>query len=406
LTGPLNGVRVIAVEQYGAGPFGTMQLADLGAEVIKVEDPRAGGDVSRSVPPYAKDGDSLFFESFNRGKRSIALDLADPAGHEVFERLVTTADAVFSNLRGDQPAKLRLRYGDLAAANPRIVCVSLSGFGQTGPRHRQGAYDYSLQGLAGWQSITGGPDDPPTKSGLSLVDLCGGYVAALALTSGICQARTTGIGCDVDLSLFEVALAQLTYIGVWAASRDYKPIRRVDSAHQSVVPFQNFKAADGYLVIACPKESLWQRFAVAIGRASWIDDPRFATFADRARNREVLVSMTNNELGKRSCAEWCAIFEQAGVPASPVNTVQEALADAQVAARDALATVDHPTLGPVVHVRSPLRTLGERAPQRGPFYGEDSRALLAEVGYADDEISDLLDRGVSVEPDRRVETAQ
>ena len=178
---PLADLRILAVEQFGAGPFGSVQLAELGADVIKIEDPRTGGDVSRSVPPYQSGEDSLFFETFNHDKRSLALDLNAAAGRAIFEDLVRVSDAVYSNLRGDGPAKLRLRYADLAPLNPRIVCVSLSGFGMTGPRRDEPAYDYILQGLAGWQSLTGAPDGPPTKSGLSLVDYSGGLVAALAL---------------------------------------------------------------------------------------------------------------------------------------------------------------------------------------------------------------------------------
>ena len=181
---PLADVRVLAIEQFGAGPWATLQLADLGAEVIKIEDPASGGDVGRYVPPFQEGEDSLFFETFNRNKKSISLDLRDPAGRDRFEELVRVSDVVFSNLRGDQPAKLRLRYDDLKHLNPRIVCCSLSGFGMTGPRAAEGGYDYMMQGLAGWMALTGEPDGPPTKSGLSLVDLSGGYVAAIALAGG------------------------------------------------------------------------------------------------------------------------------------------------------------------------------------------------------------------------------
>jgi crotonobetainyl-CoA:carnitine CoA-transferase CaiB-like acyl-CoA transferase len=213
----LSDVRIVSVEQYGAGPWGTMQLADLGAEVIKIEDPSVGGDVSRYVPPFQEGEDALFFEAFNRGKKSVSLDLRAPDARAVLEDLVRASDAVFSNLRGDQPDRLRLRYDDLREVNPRVVCCSLSGFGTTGPRAREGAYDYTLQGLAGWQAITGEPDGPPVKSGLSLVDFCGGYAAAVALLAGVSSARRTGEGCDLDLSLFEVALAQLNYLGTWVA---------------------------------------------------------------------------------------------------------------------------------------------------------------------------------------------
>ncbi|MGZ6983258.1 MAG: CaiB/BaiF CoA transferase family protein, partial [Ilumatobacteraceae bacterium] len=254
---PFADIRVIAIEQFGAGPWGTMQLADLGAEVIKIEDVSVGGDVGRHVPPFGVDGTSLFFETFNRHKSSVSLDLRNPAGREVFERLVLNTDAVFSNLRGDGPARLGIRYEDLAEINPRIVCVSLSGFGSTGPRATEGAYDLTIQALAGWMSVTGGPGEPPTKSGLSLVDFSGGYVAAIALIAGVWQARREGVGRGIDLSLFETALALLTYMATWTASRGWKAQRLTASSHQTIVPFQVFPSADGLLVVACAKDTLW-----------------------------------------------------------------------------------------------------------------------------------------------------
>lgn len=208
---PLEDLRIVAVEQYGAGPFGSVHLADLGAQVIKIEDPRAGGDVGRYVPPYAEGEDSLFFETFNRNKRSISLDLGTAAGRGVFEQLVAVSDVVYSNLRGDVPEKLCIRYDDLKHLNPRIVCVALTGFGMTGPRKREPGYDYVLQGLAGWMELTGEPDGPPTKSGLSLVDYSGGFVAAISLLAGVHAARRDGVGMDCDVSLYDTAVSMLTY---------------------------------------------------------------------------------------------------------------------------------------------------------------------------------------------------
>src|ERR687898_2147150 len=216
---PLADVRVLAIEQFGAGPWATLQLADLGAEVIKIEDPASGGDVGRYVPPFQEGEDSLFFETFNRNKKSVSLDLRLEADRERFERLVRVSDVVFSNLRGDQPEKLRPRYDDLKHVNPRIVCCSLSGFGMTGPRAAEGGYDYMMQGLAGWMSLTGEPDGPPTKSGLSLVDLSGGYVSALALMAGVWRARREGGGCGCGVSLFATGLPELMYVGGGGASR-------------------------------------------------------------------------------------------------------------------------------------------------------------------------------------------
>ena len=371
MTPPLADVRVLAIEQFGAGPWGTLQLADLGAEVIKIEDPASGGDVGRYVPPFQEGEHSLFFETFNRNKQSISLDLRDPPGREAFEALVGVSDVVFSNLRGDQPAKLRLRYEDLKHLNRRIVCCSLSGFGTTGPRVAEGGYDYMMQGLAGWMSLTGDPGGPPTKSGLSLVDLSGGYAAAIAVLAGLWRARRDGEGCDCDISLFEVALHELMYVGTWAASRGYTPPRRRNSAHLSIVPFQNFQTADGWIVVACPKQKFWERLCEAIGRPELAADERFADFAARDRNRDELVPMLEEAFGSRPTDEWLHLLAGAGVPSSPVNDVQAALRDPQAQARGTVVEYEHPTLGTVRQVATPLRLSGDEPPlRRAPFRGE------------------------------------
>ena len=394
---PLDDLRVIAIEQYGAGPFASMQLADLGADVVKIEDPTVGGDVARQVPPYAVEGTSLFFESFNRNKRSLALDLRQHAAREVLEDLVANADALTSNLRGDQVERLRLRYADFESVNPRLVCVSLSAFGNSGPRASQGGYDFTVQGIAGWMSLTGGPDQPPTKSGLSLVDYGAGYVAALAVLAGVWQVRRDGVGCDADLSLFESALAQLAYVGTWVASRDFQPPRMAESAHLSMVPFQTFPTGDGQIVIACPKENLWRRLCDVLERPDLAEDERFANFAARSRNRSELVSLLTDLLVTRTTKEWLERLESHGVPCGAVNNVEEALADVQAVDRRAVVEYDHPSLGAVRTPRSPLRLSQIEAPplQRSPYLGEDTESVLREVcGYDSARIDSLLERGV------------
>jgi crotonobetainyl-CoA:carnitine CoA-transferase CaiB-like acyl-CoA transferase len=395
VTLPLADVRVVALEQYGAGPWATMQLADLGADVIKVEDPNVGGDVGRYVPPYAEGESSLFFETFNRNKRSISLDLRHPEGRGVFEDVVRRVDVVFSNLRGDQPARLGLTYAQLAPVNPRVVCCSLSGFGTTGPRAAEGGYDYVMQGMAGWMSLTGEPEGPPTKSGLSLVDLSGGYVAALAVMAALWRARRDGVGCDCDVSLFETALQELMYVGTWTASRGYAPARMAQSAHPSMVPFQNFPTADGWIVVAAPKQNLWRRLCAAVERPELADDPRFVDFAARARNRDTLVPILNELFRTRPAGEWLARLGAAGVPCGPVNDVATALDDPQVAARDGLVAYDHPVLGKVRQVATPLRVGPEAKPtRRAPFRGEHTDEVLAELcGYAPARIAALRATG-------------
>jgi crotonobetainyl-CoA:carnitine CoA-transferase CaiB-like acyl-CoA transferase len=392
---PLADVKVLSVEQYGAGPWATLQLADLGADVVKVEDPSVGGDVGRYVPPYQQGEDSLFFETFNRNKRSVSLDLRNASGRAVFEDLVRAVDVVFSNLRGDQPARLGLTYDSLKALNPRIVCCSLSGFGMTGPRAAEGGYDYVMQGMAGWMSLTGEPDGPPTKAGLSLVDLSGGYVAALAVMAGLWRARRDGVGCDCDVSLFETALAELMYVGTWAASRGFEPKRMAQSAHPSMVPFQNFPTADGWIVVAAPKQNLWLALCRAIGRPELAEDPRFADFAARDRHRDVLVPLLNGVFEARPGAEWLGRLTAAGVPCGPVNDVATALADPQVAARDAVVSYEHPSLGAVRQLATPLRLGGDPPPvRRAPFRGEHTEAVLTELcAYSTERLAELRAAG-------------
>ena len=362
---PLADVRVLAIEQFGAGPWATLQLADLGAEVIKIEDPASNGDVGRYVPPFQEGEDSLFFETFNRNKKSVSIDLRDEAGRARFESLVRVSDVVFSNLRGDQPAKLRLLYDDLRHLNERIVCCSLSGFGMTGPRATEGGYDYMMQGLAGWMQLTGEPDGPPTKSGLSLVDLSGGYVAAIAIMAGLWRARRDGTGCDCDVSLLDTALHDLMYVGTWAASRAYVVPRRSKSAHPSLVPFQNFETADGWIVVAAPKEKFWVRVCEAVGQPELATDPRFADFGARDRNRDELAPILDAAFRTRPSAEWLEALRAAGVPCSPVNDVLGAVEEAR------LVEYEHPTLGTVRQVASPLRLSDAEPPiARAPFRGE------------------------------------
>ena len=396
MTLPLADVRVVAVEQFGAGPWGTLQLADLGADVIKIEDPAVQGDVGRYVPPFQEGEDSLFFETFNRNKRSVSLDLRHPEGRSVLEDLVRVADVVYSNLRGDQPARLRLTYDDLKDVNPRIVCCSLSGFGMTGPRVAEGGYDYMMQGLAGWMDLTGEPDGPPTKSGLSLVDLSGGYVSAIALLAGLWRARRDGVGCDCDISLFETALHELIYVGTWSATKGYTPPRRRKSAHPSIVPFQNFATADGWIVVACPKPKFWESFCAAIGRPDLAEDEHFADFAARDRNRDELAPILDAALAAQTTAHWLELFAAAGVPSAPVNDVAAALEDPQARARGDVVELEHPNLGAVRQVASPLRLSGGEPPlRRAPFRGEHTEQVLVELcGYERERVRRLAETGV------------
>jgi crotonobetainyl-CoA:carnitine CoA-transferase CaiB-like acyl-CoA transferase len=400
VTLPLADVRIVAIEQFGAGPWGTLQLADLGAEIVKIEDPRSAGDVGRYVPPFQEGEDSLFFETFNRGKRSVSLDLRHPEARAVLHDLVRVCDGVYSNLRGDQPERLGLTYEQLRDVNPRIVCCSLSGFGMTGPRTAEGGYDYMMQGLAGWQMLTGDPDGPPTKSGLSLVDLSGGYASAIAMLAGIWRARRDGVGCDCDISLFETALHELMYIGSWAATDGYVPPRRRNSAHPTIVPFQNFEASDAWFVVGAAKQVFWERLCEVIGRPDLNEDERFATMAGRNEHRETLLPILEEVFRARQADEWIEKLVGAGVPAARVNTVEQALADPQTVDRGAVVEYDHPALGTVRSIRTPLRlaeggTSLERPAERAPFRGEHTERTLVELcGYTPQRVRELGADGV------------
>lgn len=388
---PLEDIRVIAVEQYGAGPFGSLQLADLGAEVIKIEDARSGGDVGRYVPPYQEEDESLFFEAFNRNKQSLVLDLSTRTGRKVLHDLVRVSDAVYSNLRGDVPEKLGIRYLDLKHLNPRIVCCALTGYGMNGPRQAQPAYDYLIQGLAGWMALTGEPESPPTKSGLSLVDYCGGYVAALSLLAAVHAARRDGQGMDCDVSLFDVALSLLTYPATWHLSRDFQPARSRLSAHPSLVPFQNFETADGWIVVACPKEKFWSRLAAAIGDPELAADARFHDFAARRANAGVLLPRLAARFRTQTTAHWLGVLSAADVPCAPVNDVAHALTDPQVEARGLVLETNHPRFGTVRHVASAARVGSSRPPtRRAPRRNEDAARVLRDLlGYSDERIAEI-----------------
>jgi crotonobetainyl-CoA:carnitine CoA-transferase CaiB-like acyl-CoA transferase len=391
--GLLADIRILAIEQYGAGPFASLQLSDLGADVIKIEDTNTG-DVGRSVEPFRSDNSSLFFETFNRGKRSISLDLSCPAGREVFEDLVRCSDAVLNNLRGDVPARLGVTYDQLSHINERIVCVSLSGWGSHGELAKEPSYDYILQAATGWMSLTGEPDGPPTRSGLSLVDFASGYAAALSLLAGVHAARRTGRGRDFDLSLYDTAMSLLTYAATWTATEGYEVERTPRSAHPTIVPFQLFRTADDWIVIGCAKDKFWKRLMIELELSGYINDPRFATFAARRENATELVALIEERLRRASTHAWLGLLRSAGVPAGPVRTVREALQDSWTAARDLIIEYEHPELGTVRTVRSAVDRLEAGQRKRAPLPNEHLEELLMDnLGYSPQRRADLAARG-------------
>jgi succinate--hydroxymethylglutarate CoA-transferase len=392
MTLPLQGVRVLAFEQYGAGPFGTLYLADLGAEVIKIENPADGGDMSRAVGPhFFAAGDSQFFHSFNRNKRSITLDLAVPEARAVLHDLVRSADAIACNLRGDVPAKLGLTYAELGAHNPKIVCAFLSAYGRDGPRAAWPGFDYLMQAEAGYFALTGEPGGPPARFGLSIVDLMSGLAMAYGLVSALLAARASGVGRDVDVSLFDVALFNLSYLATWYLNSNFRQDRLERSAHPSLTPCQLYRTADGWIYIMCNKEKFWPALCRALGRLEWVDDAHFRTFADRLTNRALVNERVEAELMKRKTGEWLAIFGGA-VPAAPVLDVAQALDNPFVTAHERIFSVPHPPAsgGSYRMLAPPVRAGDERAPaQPAPELGADTESLLQELGYDASRISRL-----------------
>ena len=392
---PLEGVRILAVEQFGAGPWATMMLADLGAEIIKVENPATGGDVARYVTPYTAAQDSIYFLSFNRNKKSITLNLQHPRTSEILHPLAKASDAVFNNLRGDLPQKLGLDYPALKSLKPALVCCALSAFGRTGKRAAEPGYDYLMQGYAGWMSITGEPGGPPQKSGLSLVDLNGGVCAALGMVSAILRARETGLGCDVDVNLFDTTLSQLGYIAAWHLTRGYEPMRTPDSSHPSQIPSQVLPTADGWLVVMCAKEKFYRSLVQILGVPELADDPRFDNFANRLAHRDELVSRLKAQTQQKSTAAWLELLK-GKVPCAPVNSVAEAFADPQVNEDQMVLDLPHPDFGTVRTVAGPIK-IGDMAIEhrRGPHLGEHTDEVLQHLlDLSPDAIADYRRDGV------------
>jgi crotonobetainyl-CoA:carnitine CoA-transferase CaiB-like acyl-CoA transferase len=390
---PLAGLRVISLCQFGAGPFATMQLADLGAEVIKVEDPTAGGDVGRYVPPFTGEQDSLYFQTFNRNKRSVTLNLRVPAAREVLHRLVAVSDAVYYNLRGDLPAKLGLTYEHLGTVNPKIVCCSLSAFGTTGPRAAEPGYDLLMQAYSGMMSLTGEPGTPPAKCGISIVDFAGAYVSAIGLLSAVLAARSTGRGRDVDVSLLDTSISMLSYLATNTLNREYEPERLSSSAHPSLYPSQVFRTSDGYVAVICFKEKFWRELCTVMGHPELAEEPRFQSFSDRLANREALLAIVGEIMLGRTTQEWLDRL-RGRVPCAPVNTVRQALQEPQVLAREMIVEVEHPVWGTLRETASPYKVDAAPDYQPAPALGADTDAVLADLcDYSADEIAALRAAG-------------
>jgi crotonobetainyl-CoA:carnitine CoA-transferase CaiB-like acyl-CoA transferase len=388
---PLSGIRVVDLSRVLAGPYATMVLADLGADVVKVEHPR-GGDETRSWgPPYAG-GEAAYFLSVNRSKRSVALDLKAPEGRELALELCARTDVVIENFRPGGAARLGLDYEAVRARRPDVVYCTISGFGRREPSGRPG-YDFIVQAESGLMAITGEPDGAPTKVGVALVDVLTGLNAATAILATLHRRATTGEGELIELSLLDSTFAALVNVAQNALVTGEEPERH-GNAHPSIVPYEPFRAADGWVAVAAANDGLYARLCAAIERPDLAADERYATNEARVRNRTTLIAELARVFAERSTEEWVELLLAAGVPAGKIRGVGEALR----AAATATARVSHPTAGELELVAPPfsLASAGVREPEPPPLLGQHTAEVLAELGVPEERVAELEQRGVIV----------
>ena len=393
-TGPLAGLRVLELAQIMAGPTCGALLADLGADVIKVEKIQ-GGDDARGYREPRVNGVSAPFLILNRGKRGIALDLKRREGRDVLLRMARTADVLIENFRRDTMDKLGLSYEVLAVENPTLIYCAITGFGRDGPFADKGGFDLVAQGFAGLMSITGEPGRPPVKTGNPVSDINAGILAAVGILAAYAHRLKTGRGQIVDTSLMEAALQQ-TY---WHAASYFatgESPGALGSAHILTAPYQAFTARDGWINIGGANQANWERIAEVLGHPEWRDDPRFATNTARMQNLPALVTAMNAVLMQKTRAEWLAALDAAGVPAGPVHSLGEALTHPQTLARRMVVDLVHPTAGPTKALGCPIHfsATPTRIDRPAPLLGEHTRELLRECSYTDDEIDVLAADGV------------
>jgi crotonobetainyl-CoA:carnitine CoA-transferase CaiB-like acyl-CoA transferase len=391
--GPLKGIKVIELAQIMAGPTCGMLLADMGADVIKVEK-LPGGDDTRSYTEPSINGESAAFMILNRNKRGIAVNLKKPGGLEVVKKLLADADVVTENYRKGTLEKLGLGYDVLQELNPRLVYCAVSGYGRTGPYADKGGFDLIAQGFAGIMSITGEPGGPPAKSGTSIADINAGILAALGIVSALLARSTTGKGQMVETSLMEAAIQQTYWQAAifFATGRNSGP---TGSAHILTAPYQAFPTADGWINIGGANQANWERIVKVIGRPELAQDPRFITNGDRMKNLKALTPLIADSLKRRPSSEWITEFEAAGVPVGPVNRIGDMLADEQVKSREMVVEVDHPRAGRVQALGHPIKFSETRAEVKraAPLLGQHTREILGDLGYTAAQIDALVSEG-------------
>lgn len=391
---PLEGIRVLDLTRVVAGPYCTMTLGDLGADVIKVENPDGGDDSRRFGPPFVG-GESAYFLCLNRNKRGITLNLKESAGQQILRDLALQSDVLIENLRPGTMARYGLDLADLRARNPRLITCSLSAFGTTGPLRDEPGYDFAMQALTGLMSVTGRPDDEPLKVGVALIDVLAGLYATTAIQAALRSRDQTGQGQHVDVSLFESGLAGLINVASSCLISGERP-RRYGNAHASIVPYQTFPTADRPLAVAVANDRQFARFSECLDHPEWATDDRFATNPARVANRDELIDRIAAELARRPATEWETDLQSLGVPCATINDVADAFASPQTRALGVVAEVEHPTAGPIPLVRPPFHlSLTPPAIRRPPpCLGEQTAEVLREVlGIDEAEVERLRSMG-------------
>ena len=384
----LEGIRVLDVTQVMAGPFCAMQLCDMGADVIKVEPP--GGDSTRRMAG-ASGHESAGFNAVNRGKRGIVVDLGTSRGQTAIRRLLATTDILIENYRPGVMRRFGLDYAALSSEYPRLIYASISGYGQTGPDASKGGFDLIAQGASGLMSVTGEPGRPPVKVGVPLTDLGAALFAVSAILAALHYRNRTGLGQYIDTSLVEAGIA----LSVWESAEYFAsgmPPEPLGSAHRMLAPYQAVRCADGYITLAAGTNRLFQRLCDVLGHPEWTEDPAFANDTLRVRNRAALIERIEAITRQEPRSQWLKRFDSAKVPCGPINSYVEAFADPQVRAREMVVDVDHPTLGPLRTLGSPIKMSATPAlvGRRAPLLGEHTREVLQEAGCTDSEIDAVL----------------
>jgi len=379
MTAPLDGVRVVDLSRILAGPFATLTLADLGAEVIKIEAPGKGDDTRAWGPPF-KGGESTYFLSVNRSKLGATLNFKKPRGRELLLRLLENADVLVENFRPDALDKQGLGYGSLAAKYPRLIYCSISGYGHTGPRSSEPGYDVIIQGESGVMSVTGSPEGPPFKVGVSIADITAGMYAVQGILAALHQREKTGKGQKIDVALLDSMVSTLTYQAEIYLAAGETP-QRLGNRHPSIVPYETFEASDGYFNLGVANDSLWHRFCETVGWQHLEKDPLFAGVADRNRNHEKLRGLLGALFLKHPLSHWIGKLRRAGLPCGEVRSIPAALEDPHLRERNMILQLDHPRAGAIRSTGSPIKMSSMDGPKASPAptLGQHNRMVYREI---------------------------